>query len=107
MASANVLARVHISSSVSRGIECADLRLAIGRFVCEASVTVATELEDEEAEEFEATGFAGCEGKKHLKIPSACHLVAWVKLTHTSIRPGRLKAGSKRSMWFVVANKSL
>jgi hypothetical protein len=46
----------------------------------------------------------GLKGKKHLKIPSACHLVACVKLTHTSIRPGRLRAGSRRSMWFVVAN---
>lgn len=40
----------------------------------------------------------GLEGKKHLKIPSACHFVAWVKFTQTSMRPGRLRAGSRRSM---------
>jgi len=26
----------------------------------------------------------GLKGKKHLKMPLACHLVAWVKFTHTS-----------------------
>lgn len=51
------------------------------------------------------TGFL--DGKKHLKIPSACHLVAFLKLIQTSIRPGRLSAGSRRSIWLVVANNSL
>ncbi len=46
-------------------------------------------------------------GKKHLKMPCACHFVACLKFTQTSIRPGRLRAGSSRSMWFVVANRRL
>lgn len=46
-------------------------------------------------------------GKKHLKMPCACHFVACLKFTQTSIRPGRLSAGSSRSMWFVVANRRL
>lgn len=70
-------------------------------------MTVSRELEEEEADEFDATGLVGLDGKKHLKMPSACHLVAWAKLTHTSMRPGRLNAGSRRSIWFVVANNSL
>lgn len=49
-------------------------------------------------------GFAG---KKHLKMPSACHLLACLKFTQTSMRPGRLNAGSRRSIWFVVANSKL
>lgn len=51
--------------------------------------------------------FTGLHGKKHLKIPSACHLVACVKFTQTSMRPGRDSAGSRRSIWLVVANKRL
>ena len=66
------------------------LRLGKGRFCCEVSLgVVAGEAALEED---------GLYGKKHLKIPSACHLVACVKLTHTSIRPGRLRAGSRRSI---------
>lgn len=49
----------------------------------------------------------GLEGKKHLKMPSAWNRVACVKFTHTSIRPGRLSAGSRRSMWLVVAKRRL
>lgn len=48
-----------------------------------------------ESEEPSVEGFAG---KKHLKIPSACHFVACLKFTQTSMRPGRLSAGSRRSM---------
>lgn len=52
-------------------------------------------------------GFLGLHGKKFLKIPSACHLLACLKSTQTSMRPGRDNAGSSRSMWFVVANNNL
>lgn len=54
-----------------------------------------------------AAALLGRAGKKHLKIPSACHFVACLKFTQTSIRPGRLSAGSSRSMWFVVAKRRL
>jgi hypothetical protein len=40
----------------------------------------------------------GRDGKNKLKMPSACHFVALVKLIHKSIRPGLLSAGSRRSM---------
>ena len=97
MASAKRLASSEISSSVRIGIACVNaLRLGKGRFCCEASLGVAGDATVE-----------GLKGKKHLKIPSACHLVAWVKLTHTSIRPGRLRAGSSRSIWLVVAKRRL
>lgn len=42
------------------------------------------------------------DGKKFLNNASACHLEAFLNSTHTSIRPGRESAGSKRSRWFVV-----
>ena len=102
IASAKRLASLEISASSSKGIACAGiLRLGNGRFFCDASLAAAAGgggdagLED------------GLEGKKHLKMPSAWNRVACVKFTHTSIRPGRLSAGSRRSIWFVVANKSL
>ncbi len=42
------------------------------------------------------------EGKKLRNRSSACHLDAFLNSTHTSIRPGRDNAGSRRSRWFVV-----
>ena len=42
------------------------------------------------------------EGKKLRNNSSACHLDAFRNSTHTSIRPGRDSAGSRRSRWFVV-----
>lgn len=45
------------------------------------------------------------EGKKLRKSASACHLLAFRNSTHTSMRPGRLSAGSRRSRWFVVAKR--
>lgn len=37
------------------------------------------------------------EGKKFLNRASACHLLAFLNSTQTSIRPGRERAGSRRS----------
>lgn len=42
------------------------------------------------------------EGKKLRKSASACHFDAFLNSTHTSIRPGRERAGSRRSIWLVV-----
>ena len=42
------------------------------------------------------------DGKKLRKRASACHLDAFLNSIQTSIRPGRERAGSKRSRWFVV-----
>lgn len=100
IASAKRLASSEISASSSKGIVCEGiLRLGNGRFFCDVSLVV------------EGNGDAalgdGLEGKKHLKMPSAWNRVACEKFTHTSIRPGRLRAGSRRSIWFVVANKRL
>jgi hypothetical protein len=98
MASAKRVASSDSSASSNNGAACvkAAFRLGRGMFFCELSFSGDGELEaaDEEEEEEED----GLEGKKHLKRPSACHLVACVKLIHTSIRPGRLSAGSSRSM---------
>ena len=103
MASAKRFASSAISTSSSTGMACATaLRFGRGRFCCDTSIfssDVAPVDDEPEA--------AGLEGKKHLKMPSACHFVACVKFTHTSIRPGRLSAGSRRSMWLVVANSKL
>jgi hypothetical protein len=88
--SAKRLASWAISASSRMGTECADaFRLDPA---ASASVDVGDEasLVDEDAD--------GRDGKKHLKMPSACHLVALVKLTHTSMRPALLSAGSRRSM---------
>ena len=41
-------------------------------------------------------------GKKFRKSASACHLLAFLNSTQTSMRPGRDKAGSRRSRWLVV-----
>jgi len=41
-------------------------------------------------------------GKKLRKRASACHLLAFLNSTQTSIRPGRDRAGSRRSRWLVV-----
>ena len=38
------------------------------------------------------------EGKKFLKRASACHFDAFLNSIQTSMRPGRLNAGSRRSM---------
>jgi hypothetical protein len=92
IASAKRLARVAISASSRIGTACADaLRLDPGGFFCDASTDGASFDEDEDNAD-------GRHGKKHLKMPSACHFVALVKLTHTSIRPGLLSAGSRRSI---------
>ena len=75
------------------GTACADaLRLDPGGFFCDAS-TDSVSSDDDEEEDAD-----GRDGKKHLKMPSACHFVALVKLTQTSMRPGLLSAGSRRSM---------
>ena len=42
------------------------------------------------------------DGKKLRKRDSACHFDACLNSTQTSMRPGRDKAGSSRSKWFVV-----
>ena len=42
------------------------------------------------------------EGKKLRNNASACHFDAFLNSTQTSIRPGRDRAGSRRSRWFVV-----
>lgn len=42
------------------------------------------------------------DGKKLRNNASHCHLLAFLNSTHTSIRPGRESAGSRRSRWFVV-----
>ena len=80
------------------GTACADdaLRLESGRSLSEVSVDDDDEASsDDGGDEDDADGR---DGKKHLKMPSACHFVALVKLIHTSIRPGLLSAGSRRSM---------
>lgn len=41
-------------------------------------------------------------GKKLRKRASACHLLAFLNSTQTSMRPGRDSAGSRRSRWLVV-----
>lgn len=96
IASAKRLASSLISTSSSKGMELY-LRFGKGRFCCDVSL----------GDEDELAALAALNGKKHLKIPSAWNFVACVKFTQTSIRPGRLRAGSKRSIWFVVANRSL
>jgi hypothetical protein len=102
MASAKRVASSDNSASSNNGAACvkAAFRLGRGMFFCELSFSSDGELEaaEEEEEEEEEEDDDGLEGKKHLKRPSACHLVACVKLIHTSIRPGRLSAGSSRSM---------
>lgn len=107
--SAKRLARTLSSSSSRRGIEwAAALRFDPGKFFCATfevlSLPLSSALTSDGASSTSATFL---HGKKHLKMPSACHFVAFVKFTQTSIRPGRLSAGSRRSMWFVVANRSL
>lgn len=93
IAPAKRLASRAISASSRRGTACADaLRLEPGGFFCEVSMG---EDEDEDSSDDDADGR---DGKKHLKMPSACHLVALVKLIQTSMRPGLLRAGSRRSM---------
>ena len=88
------------------GTACADdaLHLESGRFISEASADDDGASSDDGNDEDDADGR---DGKKHLKMPSACHFVALVKLIHTSIRPGLLSAGSRRSTWLVVAKRSL
>lgn len=44
-------------------------------------------------------------GKKFRNSASACHGLACLNSIHTSMRPGRLNAGSSRSRWFVVAKR--
>ena len=90
MVSANSLASSAISASSRTGAACGDaLRLEPGGFFCEASLKVeassSSNEDDDDGDNIESRG-----GKKYLKIPSACHLVALVKLTQTSIRPGLL-----------------
>lgn len=76
------------------GIACADaFRLEPGMFWTEVSFSFS-----EEDVVVVVVVIEGLKGKKHLKIPSACHFVACVKLTQTSIRPGLLRAGSRRSI---------
>lgn len=41
-------------------------------------------------------------GKKFWKRPFACHFEAFLNSIQTSIRPGRHRAGSSFSRWFVV-----
>ncbi len=79
------------------GAACPDdaLRLESGRFFSKGSVDDDDESSLDDGSDDEADGR---DGKKHLKMPSACHFVALVKLIHTSIRPGLLSAGSRRSM---------
>ena len=90
------------------GTACADcLRFVRGMFLCSIGVLSVVLPEEPAFSELSAASVDFLQGKKHLKMPSACHLVAFVKLTHTSMRPGRLRAGSRRSMWFVVANSNL
>lgn len=87
--SAKRLASWAISDSSRMGTACADaLRLDPGGFFCDAST-------DSDSSDVDADGR---DGKKHLKMPSACHFVALVKLTQTSMRPGLLSAGSRRSI---------
>ena len=98
MASAKRFASSAISASSRTGAACADaLRLEPGGFFCDASLVEASSgdsgVDGDGGDEGE-----GRDGKKHLKMPSACHLVALVKLTQTSIRPGLLRAGSRRSI---------
>jgi hypothetical protein len=42
-------------------------------------------------------GISSAEGKKFLNKCSACHFDAFLNSIHTSIRPGRDRAGSRRS----------
>lgn len=48
------------------------------------------------------TSSSSVEGKKLRKSCSACHFEAFLNSIHTSIRPGRERAGSRRSRWLVV-----
>lgn len=82
------------------GTACADdaaFRLDSGGFICDTSTDIGDDGGDDEADD-DADDADGRDGKKHLKMPSACHFVAFAKLTQTSIRPGLLSAGSRRSM---------
>ena len=98
MVSAKRLASSAISASSRTGAACADaLRLEPGGFFCEASLKVEASSSSNDDDD-DGDNVEGREGKKHLKMPSACHLVALVKLTQTSIRPGLLSAGSRRSI---------
>ncbi len=47
------------------------------------------------------------DGKKLRKSASACHLEECLNSIQTSIRPGRDRAGSRRSRWFVVLRNVL
>lgn len=44
-----------------------------------------------------STMSSSVDGKKFLNKASACHLLAFLNSTQTSIRPGRERAGSRRS----------
>ena len=100
MASAKRLASSAISLSSMSGAVCADaLRLEPGGLFSEVSpVGAPSSGDDDDDDDDDDDGSEDREGKKHLKILSACHLVALVKLTQMSIRPGLLSAGSRRSM---------
>ena len=45
---------------------------------------------------------SSAQGKKLRNKASACHLLAFLNSTQTSMRPGRDRAGSRRSRWLVV-----
>ena len=99
IASAKRLASCAISASSRIGTACADdaaFRLDSGGFICDISKEIGDDGGDDAADDEDDAD--GRDGKKHLKIPSACHFVALVKLIQTSIRPGLLSAGSRRSM---------
>lgn len=101
IASANRLARSEISSSERRGTERpALLRLDSASPSTEgvSSSGFADVLGEDADEGVGALLGEVFAGKKHLKMPSACHLLACLKFTQTSMRPGRLNAGSRRSM---------
>jgi trehalose-6-phosphatase len=57
----------------------------------------ASKTMSEPATDDEAAKKSSDEGKKLRKRASHCHLLAFLNSTHTSMRPGRESAGSRRS----------
>ena len=105
MASAKRFASSANSASSRTGAARADaLRLKPRGFLCDESLVGALSGDSggdgDDGDEGESR-----DGKKHMKMPSACHLVALAKLTQTSVRLGLLRAGYRCSIFDTIGRR--
>ena len=94
-------------SSAKGPLQCLDdaLHLESGRFFSKEFTDDAKDASlDDGSDNDEADGR---DGKKHSKMPSACHFVTSVKLIHMSTHLCLLSAGLRCLMWLVMAKRSL